>query len=168
MGASVSCTIAMERQAAFDIFVEELSSALAARGIRFNTGPNGSLAMDRPEIARVTTWETGRKIVLKWEAPDWRKNGGATNVHILFEPENEKTRVTLENSSWERLFDDQGSELAGWFAEEVGAPFLHVISPSRFGDWMTDRAATSSDQMNSTSLGLIPLTTITTATRINA
>jgi len=39
------------------------------------------------------------------------------------------------------LFDDQGSELAGWFAWEIGAPFMHAISPSRFGDWITDRAA---------------------------
>ena len=33
------------------------------------------------------------------------------------------------------------AEIAGWFAGQLGAPFLQATAPAAFGDWITDRRA---------------------------
>jgi ubiquinone/menaquinone biosynthesis C-methylase UbiE len=141
MGVSVNCVINAQPRAAFDLFVEELTSAVAARGIQFISGLGGSLTKDGQEIARVVEWEPERGFVLEWKRPDWKKEAKATTVRVSFLPEEGGTRVSLGNSSWGRALDDEGSELAGWFAGEIAGPFLLAMSSDRFGDWITDRRA---------------------------
>ena len=140
MGVSAGISLRMESSAAFVTFVEELTSALAARGIRFEPGTNGRMMECGQEIARVVSWRPGYSIILEWLAPEWSKSG-ATKVEVRFEPDKEGTRITLDHAEWGNLFDDRGGELAGWFASEVAAPLLQDVAPSRFGDWITDRRA---------------------------
>ena len=139
MGA-VTITLAMDGPAAFDVFVEELTSALAVRGIHFNAGPDGSLAEGGREIGRVKSWDPGKNIQLEWKAPDWKTEAKSGSVQVRFQPDTDGTRVIIEHLGWDRLFEDQG-EAVGWFASEVAAPFLQAMAPSRFGDWITDRSA---------------------------
>lgn len=141
MGVSVSVDLEMEPRAAFDAFVEELAVALKAREIRFETGPNGGITDAGREIARVVSWQPGKKILLEWLEPDWKKVRQKSNVEMRFESDGEGTRVTLDHAGWGHLFDDRGGEIAGWFAGEVAAPLLHALTPSRLGDWVTDRTA---------------------------
>ena len=141
MGASVTCVVSTSPEEAFDLFVEELTSALSANQVRFNPGSTGSLIEDEVEVARVVKWEPGRSILLEWKAPYWRNAAKASNVCIRFDREESGTRITLENPSWENLFDDTRGDMMGWFAGEVAGPFLQAMSPGRFGDWITDRAA---------------------------
>ena len=141
MVASATITLRTEPAIAFDILVEELRSALAARGIQFETGPNGGLVESGCQIADVTSWQPGAKILLEWHQPEWKKEVTPNLVEFRFEPIERGTRLTLTYDRWENLFDDLGNELAGWFAGQVAAPLLQSMTPVRFEDWIIDRAA---------------------------
>jgi SAM-dependent methyltransferase len=141
MGASATITLQTEPAIAFDTFVEELRSALVVRGIQFETGPDGRIVEGGREIASVLSWQPGRKIVFDWHQLEWKKEVAPTLVEFRFEPNGDETRLILTYDRWEYLFDDRGSELVGWFAGQVAAPLLQAMTPVRFEDWITDRAA---------------------------
>jgi len=140
MGISATVVLPMEPLAAFDAFVDELTSALALRGIHFDTGPNGRMTDSDRELARVRSWQPGNRILLEWHPPEWRKDAKTINLVLRFEPIKDGTHITLDQSEWGSLFDGAG-ELAGWFAGEVAATILQAMAPTRFGDWITDRSA---------------------------
>ncbi len=135
-----SIDLVLDPSAAFDVFVEELSAALARLGMRLDPGPNGRVTEGTAELGRVVSWEPGEKIVLEWHQADWKADE-VTKVELRFEPVRDGTRITLEHHEWGRLLGDQGGELAGWFAREVAGPMLQATGPTRLGDWLTDRRA---------------------------
>ena len=140
MTVSASISVTLEPSAAFDIIVDELAMALRRLRMQFEPAPNGRVSEDGIEVGRVVSWEPGRHVLLEWHPADWKPDE-VMKVEFRFERVQEQTRVTLEISEWERVLEDHGSELAGWFAGEVMAPLLQAMGPSRFGDWVTDRAA---------------------------
>ncbi len=139
-GVRASIDLRLEPLAAFNVFVEELSEALARLGMRLDPGPTGRVTEGKAELGRVISWQPGAAIVLEWHQADWEPDE-VTEVEIRFEPVQEGTRVTLEHHDWGRLLGDQGGELAGWFAREVAGPLLQATGPTRVGDWLTDRKA---------------------------
>ena len=130
----------MPPSAAFDVFVEELASALFRLGLRFEVGPKGGIFAGDKVLARVVSWKAGELVTWEWWRPEW-KTGEKARVEFLFEPTADGTRVTVKERGWADLLDDQGGELAGWFAGEVAAPLLAAMGPRQFGDWLTDRRA---------------------------
>ncbi len=135
-----SIDVALEPSVAFDVLVEELASALARVGIRFEAGAEGRVAEGAVEVGRVVSWERGRRIVVQWHQADWQPDE-TTEVELRFEPGRDATRVTIEHRGWGRLLGDSGGELTGWFAHEVAVPLLRATAPAAFGDWLTDRRA---------------------------
>ncbi len=135
-----SIDLALDPSAAFDVFVEELSTALTTLGMRLDPGPGGRVTEGRAELGRVVSWEPGEQILLEWRQADWKPDD-VTKVELRFEPVQDGTRITLEHQEWGRLLGDQGGELAGWFAREVAGPLLQATGPTRLGDWLTDRRA---------------------------
>jgi uncharacterized protein YndB with AHSA1/START domain len=83
------------------------------------------------EVGRVTAWEPGRRLAFTWSCVGWPE-GVKTDVEVIFEPEGEKTVVTLRHSGFERLgpdgeqlmagYDGGWKEVVGWFAERINAP----------------------------------------------
>ena len=140
MTVSTRITLQMEPEVAFDVLVDELTSALAVHGIQFNTVPNGVVAEHGLEIARVVSWKPGQEILLEWFQPSWKKDSVVSRVELRFERVRDGTNVTVECREWENRFNDRG-ELVGWFAGEVVAPLLGALAPARLGDWITDRSA---------------------------
>jgi SAM-dependent methyltransferase len=140
-GTTVSLSIiaVLDPSAAFDVFVEELSGALARAGIRFEAGPDGRVIEGGTEVGRVVSWERGDRFLLQWRPASWEP-AEVTEVEVRLEPVDAGTRVTLEHRGWGRLIGDAG-EIAGWFAGEVVTPFLRATSPAAFGDWLADRLA---------------------------
>lgn len=135
----VGIDLALEPPKAFDVLLEELAAALARMGIGFKPGANGRVTQGEFEAGRIVSWKPGKKILLQWRQAEWEPDE-ITEVELQFQPINGGTRVTLEHREWGRLIDNP-EELTGWFAGEVAAPFLRVITPAAFGDWLTDRRA---------------------------
>lgn len=136
---SAAIELALPAGAAFAALVEELASALARSGLRFEPGPGGRLLAGEVEVGRVATWEPGRHLTLAWRPADWSPEE-RTEVELRVEPAGDGSRATLEHRGWGRLVGDAG-ELAGWFAGAVAAPLLRATTPVGLGDWLTDRQA---------------------------
>ena len=136
---SVSMDIALEPTRAFDVFIEELSTALVQAGMRLETGTNGRVFQGDLEVGRIVEWQPGELIRLQWHQADW-KTEELTEVEMRFEPVDGGTRVALSHRAWGGLIGDPG-ELAGWFASAVAAPLLQATAPAGLGNWLTDRRA---------------------------
>jgi SAM-dependent methyltransferase len=121
-GLGLSIDLALEPRATFDAVLDELG----LRGIPLE------------DTGRVLEWEPGERILLERHPAPWEPEL-TTEVELRFEAVGDGTRVTLEHRGWERVLDDGGSELVGWFAGEVAAPLLRATSPSRFVVWLIDR-----------------------------
>ncbi len=134
-----SIDLALPPAAAFALLVEELASALARLGMRFEPGPGGRVAEGAFEVGRVVTWEPGRGLALEWRHASWNP-GVVTEMRLRLEPAEGGAKATLEHRGWEAAIGDP-AELAGWFAGQVLAPLLSASSPAAFGDWFTDRRA---------------------------
>ncbi len=139
-GVRASIDLSLEPLATFNVFVEELSEALARLGMRLDPGPGGRVTEGNAEVGRIVSWQPGEEIVLEWHQANWKPDE-VTKVELRFEPVQVGTRITLEHHGWGRLLGDQGGELAGWFAREVAGPLLQATGPKRLGDWLTDRRA---------------------------
>ena len=140
MALRTSIDLTLDSSAAFNTFVEELSTALSRLGMRLEPGVNGCVMEGHTEVARVVRWQPKTLITLEWHPVNWQPNE-ATVFELRFEPIDEGSRITLEHRDWSNLLGDRGNELAGWFAGEVAAPLLHAMGPNRLGDWITDRRA---------------------------
>ena len=134
----ISLEVAIEPQAAFDIFVDELHLALLPE-VNFESGEHGRVTAGQFEIGDVTIWQPGKQIALRWRQADWEQEE-INRVHMLFEAIPGGTRVTVVQEGWGKLVGS-ASELMGWFSGQVAAPLLRNTAPAAFGDWLTDRRA---------------------------
>lgn len=134
-----SIDFALAPAAAFDLLVEELATALARLGIRFEPGPGGRVTEGGFEVGKVLTWEPARGFALAWRHASWNP-GVVTEVRLRLEPADGGTKVSYEHLGWDAAIGDP-AELAGWFVGQVLAPLLRASSPVAFGDWFTDRRA---------------------------
>jgi SAM-dependent methyltransferase len=140
MSVRIGVDLGLDRSAAFEALIEELTTALARLGMQFRPGVDGRVTEGEVEVGRVVRWQPPEEIVIEWHAADWQP-AEVTSLEIQFEPFEDGTHVTLKNRGWGNLVGDQGNELAGWFASEVAAPLLSAMGPRRLGDWITDRRA---------------------------
>lgn len=140
MSLGTSIDLRLDPVAAFNAMADDLTSALRRLGVEFQPRLQGEVTAGGAEVGRVVRWEPPEEIVLEWLGEDWQPVQNA-KIRLLFERTGEGTRVTLEREDPEHLFGDAGEELAGWFASEVVAHFLHAMTPLRMGDWITDRRA---------------------------
>lgn len=109
---SVSMDIALEPTRAFDVFIEELSTALVQAGMRLETGTNGRVFQGDLEVGRIVEWQPGELIRLQWHQADW-KTEELTEVEMRFEPVDGGTRVALSHRAWGGLIGDPASWRAG-------------------------------------------------------
>jgi uncharacterized protein YndB with AHSA1/START domain len=80
------------------------------------------------EVGRVTGWEPGRRLAMTWTQIGWPQ-GVSTDLEVTFEPEGERTRVTLRQTGFERVGPQAGEfqagysmgwkEVLGWFADLI-------------------------------------------------
>jgi len=132
-----SIELELDQTTAFDLLVEEFAAALERVGIQFEGGAQGRVVENGVEVARVVSWKSGQEIRLEWCPADWEPKE-RTRVELRFEPAGDRTKVTLEHQGWGQLIGGP-QELAGWFADQVAAPFFRATAPAGFGDWLTDR-----------------------------
>jgi len=135
----VSMDIALSPVEAFDVFIEELAIALSQGGMALEAGPNGRVTEEELEVGRVVSWEPGELVRLQWHLVGW-PDEEITDIEMRFEPIDGGTRVQLVHRGWGGLIGDK-SELVGWFANTVAAPFLQATAPVGLGNWLTDRQA---------------------------
>lgn len=140
MSVRISVDLMLERSTAFEALIEELTTALARRGMQFHPGLDGRVMEGNAEVGRVVRWQPSEEVAIEWHAADWQP-AEVTSLELRLEPFEDGTRVTLESRGWGNLVGDSGNELAGWFASEVAAPLLSSMGPRRLGDWITDRRA---------------------------
>ena len=95
-------------EAAFQVFIEEAAVG-SGRYIRFRRDEAGRFVElydaatgDGLEIARVTVWAPGARLMLTWREPDWPA-GASTEVDIHFEAMFGGTLVRIQHSGFERL-----------------------------------------------------------------
>ena len=83
------------------------------------------------EVGRVTSWEPGRRFAMTWTQIGW-PDGVNTDLEVAFEPDGERTVVTLTQTGFERVgaageeerggYSSGWREVLGWFADRVNAP----------------------------------------------
>ncbi len=135
----VSINLPLSQSVAFDVFVAELVTALAQRGLTFEAMAHGRVTEGEHEVAHVVSWQQGEEFRLAWSAADWTATA-MPELAVRFEPFASGTRVTIEHPGWGNLLSDP-SELTGWFAGTVAAPLLVASAPASLADWLTDRGA---------------------------
>jgi uncharacterized protein YndB with AHSA1/START domain len=121
--ARVTTFVAVPPARAFAVFTGEIDSWWR-RGPRFRFGgkERGTLTFepgaggrlfeafeDGPsdvyEVGRVLVWEPGARLVLEWRLSNFAP-GERTEVEVLFAPERDGTRVTVEHRGWSALRAD--------------------------------------------------------------
>jgi SAM-dependent methyltransferase len=135
----VSMDIALTPTEVFATLLEELSSALVQIGMGLAAGPDGGVTEGEREIGQVISWRPSELIEIQWHQADWQRDA-VTAIQVRLEEIEGGTRVTIEHQGWGSLIGTP-SELVGWFASAMVAPFLHATAPSGLGDWLTDRHA---------------------------
>jgi SAM-dependent methyltransferase len=135
----VRMDIALAPTRAFDVFIEELATALVQAGMGLEAGPNGRVVQGDLEVGRIVEWLPGELIRLQWHPADW-KTEEVTEVEVRLEPAAGLTLLSLSHREWGGLIGDP-SELVGWFASAVAAPLLQATAPAGLGNWVTDRGA---------------------------
>ena len=123
----------------FETVIEEMTSALNAAGITFYPGPRGHVDSRGVRVAHVTLWEPGARLRLNWEATPWMP-GTVCELDFAFEPTDAGTCLTFEQRRLAELVSSP-EELSGWFTTNLLVPFLQGLTPTKFGDWITDRRA---------------------------
>ena len=135
----MSVTLELSPSAAFDLVLNDLSSALSRKGIQLQAQPDGRVTQNGVEIGRVTDWSPQERVLIAWRGADWTPEN-ASEVELRFEPLSEGTRVLIEHRGWGAAVGEAG-DLAAWFAGEIAASFLAASAPEAVGDWFTDRWA---------------------------
>jgi uncharacterized protein YndB with AHSA1/START domain len=124
--ARVTTFVAVEPRDAFEVFTQE-TDLWWRRGtrhrfggdrsgtLRFEPGAGGRLVevFDAPgsevhEVGKIILWEPGKRLVFDWRSADFAP-GESTRVEVVFEPEGDGTRVTLEHRGWESIGADHPS-----------------------------------------------------------
>ncbi len=137
---AVSTEVSLGSSEAFDSFVDELGSALEKHGLRFEA--KKTITEGDFSVGQVEDWIPGERISFVWKPKSWQ--GDLHNkVVASFEPTKTGAKVVIESQGWGRVLGDEKGELLGWFASEIASRLLSASSPSRLGDWITDRSARS-------------------------
>ncbi len=137
----VEVEVSLAPAQAFELLVDEITTALAARGLSLESpSPAAKVTEGGTAVGEVTAWSPAERIALTWHPKPWDPSS-KSEVLIGFEATESGTKVSVEQRRWATVVGDEGGELLGWFAYEVAAPFLSATSPSRIGDWITDRSA---------------------------
>jgi uncharacterized protein YndB with AHSA1/START domain len=121
----VTTTVAVAPEAAFEVFTEEID-AWWRRGprYRFRHDREGRMQFvedadggrrllevyagqpgDAYEVGRVLVWQPPERIVFEWRGNQFTPDQ-VTEVEVRFEPEGDRTRVTLEHRGWDALPPD--------------------------------------------------------------
>ena len=135
----LSLDVALEPSRAFELLVDELGYAMERLGIRFQPGPDGQLLEDGTQVGRITSWESGTKIVMQWVPAEWAPDV-FTEIEFSIGSSGSGSTVTIEHRGSGHSFGGP-EELMGWFAGQAVAPMLHAMAPAALGDWLTDRQA---------------------------
>jgi ubiquinone/menaquinone biosynthesis C-methylase UbiE len=145
----VSVDLSLKPKQAFDAFVDELSSALEARGLKVSgLSRGGKILQGDFEVGVFDKWHQGKIISIRWHPKNWEAEA-TNNITIDFAVMSGGTRITLESRNWGDVLGDNALELLGWFSGEVVAPVLSASAPARLGDWITDRRARRPSGKNS-------------------
>lgn len=135
----VSVDVAVEPSAAFDALLDELAIALRHHGIAFEPGPAGRLTHADREVGTLTAWQPGERIVIAWRPAPWEPDR-VTELELRVEPIDGGARINVHHRGLGGVLAG-ASELTGWFASQLVAPFLAATAPDAMGDWITDRRA---------------------------
>ncbi len=136
---SLRLAVALEPAAAFERFVAELTTALAHRGLVFESGPAGRVLAGASEVARVDAWKADEGFRLRWHPAAWAPTEtGVLALHLERSPGG-STLVLSYDGPGDLIGD--AHEVTGWFAGVLAGPFLAALTPAGLGDWLTDRQA---------------------------
>lgn len=139
LDVSVKAKVPLTQRTTFRAFADELALALHQVGIEFEPKSNSVVRQNGKEIGRVVTWEQWKHIAIILHYSEWEQ--ADTKIGFRFQTVQGGTRVFVESSGLVTPFLRGAGEPLGWFASQVVAPLLGALSPSRFGDWLTDRTA---------------------------
>ena len=135
----LSIDVGLAPSSAFDLLIEELTSALHTRGLTFTPGAGGHVLDGDSVVGEIVTWDAGRRVALRWHQASWDE-AGITEIECRVESADGSTRITFEQRGLTDVVGGAG-ELIGWFAEAAIAPLMAAATPRAFGDWFTDRHA---------------------------
>lgn len=124
----------------FEAYASRLADGLARVGISFEPKAGGRILHNGLELARITTWDVGREICIRWEAMPWGQSKDAT-IRALFAAEENGSRLSFSVEGWAALFDDTPTALPDWIAADLLPRILLRFVPQAVGDWLTDRRA---------------------------
>lgn len=139
-GPRTSISVSLGPREAFDTFVDELALALNDRGMQLHGSLGGKIVQGDLDVGTIEEWKTGEKISILWHPKTW-ETSTTNRLLITFTPNKSETSIVVEQDGWDRVLGDAGKELLGWFAGEIVTPLITASSPSRLGDWTTDRRA---------------------------
>ena len=135
-----SLFINSNQEEAFKLFVNELQINLLKSGVQFEEEINGMIRKGNEILGKILTFDQGKIIRIEWISPNPERDENLI-IEILFETHKSGTLVTFEPKSLVNHFDNQESELAGWFVDTLIIDIFSNIEPEIFGDWKTDRSA---------------------------
>ncbi len=84
---------------AFEVFIEELATALRQAGMDLEAGPNGRVVQGDFEVGRIVEWLPGELIGLQWHQADWNPEE-VTEVEMRLEPIDGGTLLSLSHRGW--------------------------------------------------------------------
>jgi SAM-dependent methyltransferase len=125
---------------AFELIMNELSLALGRFDIAFERGPEGRLLDGGETVGRVVDWNPPQGVALEWIPAPWQ-SPDRLEFRAQFESTAAGTLVVVEQPDWGKRVEGGPSEMSGWIASQLIAPWLVAMAPQKMAEWITDRRA---------------------------
>ncbi len=137
---SITADLAGTASAEFEAALAALLDGLGRNGLRFLSGPGGTVSDRDRTVGTVVSWEAGREVRIEWRPAPW--NGSlACELRLRSEERSAGCRLRWELVGWERVLAASGNDVAEWVGGALLPACIGRLTPGSLSDWITDTLA---------------------------
>lgn len=133
-----SIYLSVSTNEAFDIFTDELQTSFLKNNIEIELKENGLIKNEEGILGKITTYSQGSLIAIEWDSLNIQTEE-KLELTITFEKHNDGTIILFKPKNLISYFYNNDTNLIGWYVDQAMVPIIKNLTPTSFGDWVTDR-----------------------------